>query len=323
MVTARTALVLVGAAGLVAAGATGYLVSEIRHAGGPAASVAIAPVTPEPATGQPVGSTPARELERPAPVVTRPAAPIAVTEPAPRRVAARTEPAGTPRPGVSRAETASTGTNSDGSDLPSIAPTLSVVAPLVVAAAAPVALEPPAPAIQRVELVIEEDSVIGIRLDAAISSATARVEDRITAVVSRDVVVNGRTAAPSGSRVEGHVAFVEEGGKFRGKARIGLRFTTLVLPSSERVPIVTETVFRDGESPTAEATSKIGASAVVGTVLGAIIGGKKGAAIGGAAGAAGGTAVVAKGRQNEAALAAGSLLTLRLIEPAVVIVERE
>lgn len=309
----RTPIILLTVAALGVAG--GFLISESRHVPDPVGPVV---ETPEAGRGlQPAPTAPTVTPEVASPTEAPTAPPAAVREaPQTTRTAARTEPT-RPQPDWTVPDAASR------PDPISFAVPPIASAPPVPADAAPVALEPPAAPIRRIELVIEEDSVIGIRLDEAISSATAKVEDRVSAVVSRDVVVDGRMAVPSGSRVEGYVAFVEEGGKFREKARIGLRFTTLVLPSAERVPIVTETVFREGESPTAEATSKIGASAVVGTVLGAIIGGKKGAAIGGAAGAAGGTAVVAKGKQNEAALGAGSLLTLRLVEPAVVTVDRD
>ena len=183
---------------------------------------------------------------------------------------------------------------------------------------------PPPPAKPRFEEVtVREDAVIGIRLESAVSSETARVEDRVTARVSRDVTADGRTAIPAGATLEGTVVFVEQGGKFKERARIGIRFTTLVLADNVRLPIQTDTIFRDGEAPAPEATSKIGAAAVVGTILGAVIGGKKGAAIGGAAGAAGGTATVAAGGRNEATMATGAQLTVRLTAPLTVLVERQ
>jgi hypothetical protein len=205
-----------------------------------------------------------------------------------------------------------------------------VVAPLPVEpaavppSAAPIELprpEPPKPQFE--ELTIEEASVIGIELDTAISSERAKVEDKVLARVSRDVTVNGRTAIPAGSRLEGHVTLVEAGGKFRTRARLGVRFTTAVIGDRLRVPIQTETIFREGEAPGAEATSKVGASAVVGAILGAVVGGKKGAAIGSAAGAAGGTAAVMAGDRNHAVLPAGAPLTVRLTAPAIVTIERE
>jgi hypothetical protein len=163
---------------------------------------------------------------------------------------------------------------------------------------------------------IDENAVIGIRLDTPVSSETARVEDRITARVTRDVTVDGRVIVPSGSLVEGYVTAVERGGRFRARSRLGVRFTTVVLPDETRVTVTTEPIFRVGDAPGGEATSKIGASAVVGTILGAVIGGKKGAAIGGTAGAAGGTAAVMAGGPNDVVLGAGTALTVRLLESA-------
>jgi hypothetical protein len=188
----------------------------------------------------------------------------------------------------------------------------------------PEPLPPPPPAKPRFEeLTIGENAVIGIRLETALSSATARVEDRVTARVSRDVTVDGRTAIPAGAKLEGTVVAVEKGGKFKDRARLGVRFTSVVLADNLRVPLQTETIFRDGDSPAPDATSKIGASAVVGAILGAVIGGKKGAAIGGSAGAAGGTAVVMNGDGNPATIAAGSPLTVRLTAPVTVTIDKD
>jgi hypothetical protein len=166
-------------------------------------------------------------------------------------------------------------------------------------------------------LVVPEDAVIGIRLETAVTSETAAVEDRVRARVTRDVRVDDEVAIPSGATLEGTVTLAERGGRFKDRSRIGIQFTTLVIDDA-RVPIRTEAIFRDGEAPTREATSKIGASAVVGTILGAVIGGKKGAAIGGTAGAAGGTAAVMAGGRNEAAIAEGASLTVRLTDPVTV-----
>lgn len=175
---------------------------------------------------------------------------------------------------------------------------------------------------QFIDLTIAEDSVIGVRLETALSSETAQVEDKVTATVSRDVVVDGRTAIPAHSRLEGNVSAVERGGKFKERAKLEIRFTTLVLADNTRVPIITEPIYREGESPKGEAASKIGASAAIGAILGAAIGGKKGAAIGGTAGAAGGTAAVAAGGTNPAALTAGTAMTVKVTKPFSVRVER-
>ena len=69
---------------------------------------------------------------------------------------------------------------------------------------------------------------------------------------------------------------VEHAGKFKDRARLGIRFHSLVLADGTRMSMQTETIFRDGDSPTGPAASKVGASAVVGGIIGAVVGGKKG-----------------------------------------------
>ena len=172
-------------------------------------------------------------------------------------------------------------------------------------------------------MTVERDSVIGIRLETNISSETARVEDSVVARVARDVTVDGHAAISSGARLEGVVASVERGGKFKDRARIGVRFNSLVLPDGTRLPIETETIFRESESPTAPAATKVGASAAIGGILGAVIGGKKGAAIGSTMGAAGGTAAVMTGAPTDVVLQAGTPLTVRLTEPITVSIPRQ
>jgi hypothetical protein len=179
----------------------------------------------------------------------------------------------------------------------------------------PVAALPDTPPPATETLVVSRDAVIGIRIETTVSSETSKVEDRVAARVTRDVRVDEFTVIPAGARLEGTVTLVEPGGKFRDRSRIGVQFTSVALDDAARIPIETEAIFREGEAPTGEATSKIGASAVVGTILGAVIGGKKGAAIGGTAGAAGGTAAVMAGGRNEAVIAAGTALTVRLSAP--------
>jgi len=176
--------------------------------------------------------------------------------------------------------------------------------------------------IQLEELTVEKHSVIGIRLDASVSTRTARVEDRVTAIVSRDVTVDGRTAIPAGARLEGTVSLVERGGKFRNRPRLGLRFDRMILADGMRVPIKTDTIYREGDSPSGDATAKVGAGAVAGAILGGLLGGKKGAAIGTAAGAAGGAATVMNSEAGEASIAAGAPLTVRLAEEVTVTIRR-
>jgi hypothetical protein len=238
--------------------------------------------------------------------------PIARREdpPRPTDAARRSTASGSPAPAAQPArETSSVA--APVSDLPAADPARTVEAP-------------PAPPEPRfVEVVVPASAVIGLQVDRSLSSETARVEDRIEARVTRDVMADGRRAIPSGSRMLGSVVLVDRGGKMKDAARLGVRFHTLVLADGTEMPLRTEAIFRDGESPGNESSRKIGGAAVGGAILGAILGGGKGAVLGGATGAAGGTAAVMAGGRNAATLPAGTIVTARVAGPVTIQVEKE
>ena len=189
-----------------------------------------------------------------------------------------------------------------------------------VAEVAPRPETPPAP--QFDELVVPASSVIGLRVETPISTEKARLEDRVNGRVTRDVMADGRVAIPAGAQAIGSVTLVERGGKIKERARLGVRFHTLVLADGTEIPISTEAIYREGEPPAGESTRKIGGAAVGGAILGALIGGKKGALVGATTGAAGGTAVVMAGDRNAATLPTGTIVTVRLAAPVSVEVEK-
>lgn len=179
---------------------------------------------------------------------------------------------------------------------------------------------PPPPVFE--DLSVPSAAVVGLQIESAVSTERARVEDRVEARVTRDLAVDGRTAIPAGTRVVGSVTLVEQGGKMRERARLGVRFHTLVFADGTELPFRTDPILREGESPSGESTRKIGGAAAGGAIIGAIIGGKKGAIVGGATGAAGGTAVVMAGDRNAATLPVGAVVTVRLAAPLTVSVEK-
>lgn len=180
--------------------------------------------------------------------------------------------------------------------------------------------EPPAPLFE--ELVVSADSVIGLQIETALTSESARVEDEVVARVTRDVRVGDRVAIPAGARAQGEVTLVERGGRLRDRARLGIRFTSIVLADGTRVPIDTETIYRDGDAPGGQSAAKIGGGAIGGAILGGLLGGAKGAILGGTAGAGAGSAAVLLGGRNAATLPAGAPVTVRIIKPATVTVEK-
>jgi hypothetical protein len=164
--------------------------------------------------------------------------------------------------------------------------------------------------------------VVGLQIERTISSEVAKVEDRVEARVTRDVRVGGRVAIPAGSIVQGSVMEVERGGKLKERAKLGIRFHTVVLADGTRLNIKTDSVVREGASPSNESAAKIGGAAVGGAILGAILGGGKGAVLGGTIGAAGGTAAQMAGNRNPAVLPAGTTVSVRVQQPVSVTVEK-
>ena len=247
-------------------------------------------------------TVPAPVRERPQPTVRAANSPVAETPARPAEVA--------PSAAVS----------------PEPPPVAAVTEPPVEAAssvrAEPVRSEPPRTEPVLTEVVIPASAVIGLEIETTVNSERARLEDRVEARVTRDVFADGRLALPAGSRVIGAVSLVERGGKVKERARLGIRFHTVVLANGRQAALRTEQIYREGESPAGSSSKKIGGAAVGGAVLGAILGGGKGALAGATAGAAGGTAVVMAGDRQPAVLSSGSIVTVKLSQPASFDVER-
>jgi type IV secretory pathway VirB10-like protein len=310
----RTATVILAIV-CVAAGAGGAFLA-LRSDGSPVA--AAEQVQAEPAASSAVaeseGVIERAPVAAPAPVVSEPAA-------APRSRPVQPPPA--PRPPVRQTASARPPVHAEPQS-PVVTPDQRTVVPIAPAAItdnqASRTVEPPAPLYE--ELVVAADSVIGLQLESPVSSDKAQVEDSVVARVTRDVKVGDRVAIPAGAKALGEVTLVERGGKLRERARLGVRFTSVVLADGTRLPLHTETIFREGDPPGRESAAKIGGGAIGGAILGGILGGAKGAAIGGSIGAGAGTAAVVAGDRNHATLSAGTPLTVRIEDPVVVTVEK-
>jgi hypothetical protein len=277
---------------------------------------AVVPPTPAveaPTRARNLSRPPAAKPERPAAAVEKKSTPASTSARAEVPTAPSRPAAAAPEPSTAIERPSST---REAEPAPVSTPPLTAPEPVVTEPAAP-----PRPSF--VEVVVPSSSVVGLNVQTSLTSETARVEDRVEARVTRDVIADGRVAIPAGTRVLGDVTLVERGGKMKDKARLGVRFHTLVLADNTQLPLRTDAIYREGSSPGAEASRKIGGAAVGGAILGAIIGGAKGAAIGGATGAAGGSAVVMAGDRNAATLPAGTVVTVRLNAPVTIDVERE
>ena len=169
------------------------------------------------------------------------------------------------------------------------------------------------------EVVLPAGTPLPVVLDTSVGTDTSRVEDRVTAHLSKAVIVAGVTALPEGSSVSGVVTDATRAGKVEGTSHLALRFHSLTpAETDERYDIATSTVARSGRSEKKKDALKIAAPAAGGAIVGGIVGGKKGAVIGGAAGGGAGTAVVMSQRGEDVRLGRGAALTLRLTEPVTI-----
>ena len=294
-------------------------------------ATASAKPTPLPVAETEAAVSSASSAPKPAKAEAEPAPARAPTSTAGRRETAAQKPVASAPPQAARPEPAVARTvpmNGAGVTAP---PQPEQQAAPVQAAPLPPVPDPPKPAEpqpeppripQFEEVILPSSSVIGLQMETSLSSERARLEDRVDARVSRDVMAAGRVAIPAGARVIGSVIEVDKGGKVKTPAHIGIRFHTLVLADGNQVALRTEPIFRNAESPASNSAKKIGGATVAGAILGGILGGGKGAATGAAIGAGGGTAAVMSGDRATVNIPAGSFVNATLSSPATITLER-
>lgn len=150
-----------------------------------------------------------------------------------------------------------------------------------------------------------------------IGSATSREGDTFRVRLARDVTVDGDVAIPGGSELVGVVTESAPLGRVGGRARLGLRFTDLVLPSGSIVPIDASLV-QEGRNETGRDAATIGGGAAAGAVLGRILNKKdrgRGSVIGAILGAAAGAVIASKTAGEEVTIPEGAVVSVRLDGP--------
>ncbi|HVT59920.1 MAG TPA: hypothetical protein VHR45_16160 [Thermoanaerobaculia bacterium] len=158
-----------------------------------------------------------------------------------------------------------------------------------------------------------------VEFTRGLASNTSSVGDTFRARVVADIAgPDGLVAIPAGSEILGVVTDAVALGRVGGRAKLGLKFTDLVLPSGSTAPLHVSFV-QEGKSKTGRDAATIGGSTAGGAILGHILSnGGRGSVIGALIGAAVGTAIAAKTPGEEVVIPEGSVLKLKLDDAVLV-----
>src|SRR4029077_20432833 len=84
---------------------------------------------------------------------------------------------------------------------------------------------------------LANNTPIRVKLNNAISSATAHVGDAVELEVVEDVIVDGVTVLPAGSKVSGAIAVAEIKKRFGHGGRVAFSITSITLADGEQVKV--------------------------------------------------------------------------------------
>src|SRR5437588_1314174 len=138
------------------------------------------------------------------------------------------------------------------------------------------------------QVVIPSGTVITVRLQNAVSSATSTPGDQFEATLDQPIMVNGQTIAPEGAHVTGRVVAARRSGRLMHSGYLRIALSSLTL-DGKSIPVQSSSVMVAGMSHKKRNLDCIGGGAGGGALIGAIATGGTGALSGSAIGAAGGT----------------------------------
>jgi type IV secretion system protein VirB10 len=177
------------------------------------------------------------------------------------------------------------------------------------------------------KIVVPTGTRLPLVLHNSISTRSAKPGDPVYLEVLFPILIDGKIVIPAGSYVQGEVTEAKRPGRVKGRAELGIRINTMILPNGYSVdfrafPIVAGTGGNEeadsegrikGDTDKTSDVITVGTTASIGTGVGAAIGRSgKGSAIGAGIGAATGLAAVLLSRGPEAELPRGTTLDVEL-----------
>ena len=160
-------------------------------------------------------------------------------------------------------------------------------------------------------VVISAGTTLTVRLTQAVGSKISQPGQSFSATLARAVVVDGEQLIPAGATASGTVIDAQPLGRFKGRALLELRLTSVNIGGSD-FPIETSALIRTKKGKGKRTAVLAGGGAGLGALIGGLAGGGKGAAIGALVGGGAGTAGAAYTGNDEIVLPAESALSFKL-----------
>ncbi len=161
------------------------------------------------------------------------------------------------------------------------------------------------------EGVVPVGQELDVRLQEALSSATATVEQRFQSTTVVDLKRGEKVLVPAGATVRGFVSSVQPAGRLDRSGSLTLSFDQVVVNGREHpIKALATQVFQSGGIR--EEGGKVGTAGAVGAIVGGILGGLKGALLGAVVGGGG---VIAATEGTDVQLPAGAIIRIRLDTP--------